>query len=104
MNPAPQGSLGHAPRVGVPYHTMSTRPEEPAATHGKTFVCRPATWLETLIGLLQVFPWLVEIERKIVVAPITAPDALTGDCAQATYRFPPLSIAIVAKSCPLLTV
>src|SRR5437868_7785146 len=38
MAPAPQGWAGHEPKVGVPYQTISTRPESPAATQEKRLV------------------------------------------------------------------
>src|SRR5205085_12397949 len=63
MKPAPHGSLGQEPSVGVPYQTMSMRPADPAAIHGKTFVLRPLTCELTLIGLLHVAPPSVEVAR-----------------------------------------
>ena len=63
MKPAPQGSPGQEPSVGVPYQTMSTRPALPATSHGKTFVCNPPTWLDTLIGFVHVAPLSLDVAR-----------------------------------------
>ena len=84
MKPAPQGSAGHDPSVCVPCQTMSTRPAEPAATHGNTFVCSPPTWLETSIGADHVAPPSLDAARYTVVGPSMFPLASTGDCAQTT--------------------
>ena len=63
MKPAPQGSPGQDPSVGVPYQTMSMRPDEPAATHGKTFVVSPETCVDTAIGFVHVVPPFVDDAR-----------------------------------------
>src|SRR6266568_2599328 len=70
MKPAPHGSFGQEPSVGVPYHTRSTRPALPAASHGKTFVCKPGTWLDTLIGFVQLAPPSVEGHGGEVLAVV----------------------------------
>src|SRR5207302_3194577 len=85
MAPAPQGCAGQEPKVGVPYHTTSTRPESPAAIQGKRLVPSVGVAAVTRIAGPQCAPWSVEAAMKICVVPLINPvEASTVDCAQVT--------------------
>src|SRR3989442_868165 len=78
---------------------MSTRPSSPAAVHAKTLF--KSTGVGMVVGVDQWLPSSVENAYLSDVLPILL--LFTGACSQTAYRFPALSIAIVGKLPPVLT-
>src|SRR2546422_2612521 len=80
---------------------MSTRPLSPAAGQAKTLFKSPGVGI--VIGVDQWLPSSVENAYLSDVLPIL-PCVSTCACSQTAYRLPALSIAIVGKLPPVLTV
>src|SRR5207245_9418324 len=79
---------------------MSTRPLSPAAGQAKTLFRSPGVGI--VIGVDQWLPSSVENAYLRDVLPILP--AVTGACSQTAYKFRALSIVIVGKLPPVLTV